>query len=817
MINKTIAHYRITAKLGQGGMGEVYRATDTKLDRDVAIKVLPQEICDDPARRKRFLKEAKAASSLNHPNVCTIYEVGETEDGQPFLAMEFLPGQTLDLLAENKPLENEKVVDIGSQIADALDAAMQAGIIHRDIKPANIHRDAQGRVKVLDFGLAKRMDSAPTPDASTAEQTEAGKLMGTPSYMSPEQARGEDLDHRSDLFSAGIVLYQLTTGRLPFEGSTLAETVEKITHTQPEAIARFNYEISPELERIIRKCLEKKPEDRYQSARELLIDFRRLQRDSSTQEAALPEKQHSWKAFIALAGVAVVAMVLLGIWWSRRDAGLSDAFRFGKSVAVLPFRSDEEFRFVADGLGEELAGGLSRLDNIERVPPFSSSERLKGDALDLESIANQLRVSTLLQGSIRRAAQTLMISAELVEPYSDSLIWQETYEYDQVTEVPFRIYKEIAQSIAQALDIELSSEQEATLMTAHTTNPRAWQAYLEGRSFWARRGPDLWRARNLFNLALSCDSATGREESSEFALAWVGLSDTYMQMATYGLMRPAHAFPKAIEYANMALKINPTLGDAYATLGFCQLFYEADLVASDRSFQEALKLNPRDIEALHWYMYNLSVRGRHAQAIATCEKACEIDPQSDIALHHLSLALYVAEEIQRAEEEFGKLVARSPDVWLWHMGLGWVLLEGNDPQEAVRELELAVQLSGRLSWALSGLGRAYASAGHRDDALHILDELEARSQTEYVNALYFCELYIAIGEHGKAMEKLREAVDLREAVFTIHFWPLYRPLWKEPAFIELVNQIGVARYDSATGRFEAVEQAQDKLNGMEIP
>ncbi len=278
MINSTIAHYRITAKIGQGGMGEVYRATDTKLDREVAIKILPQEICDDPARRKRFLYEAKAASSLNHPHVCVIYEVSETDDGRPFIAMEFLPGQTPDLLPRDKTLDDESVVEIGSQIADALDAANQAGIIHRDIKPANVHRDARGRVKVLDFGLAKRTDTAPSSDATTVEHTEPGKLMGTPSYMSPEQTRCDTIDHRSDLFSLGILLYELTTGRLPFDGASIAETMEKITRDPPEAIARFNYEVSSELERTIHKCLEKKPDHRYQTVRETEMETK-LNRD----------------------------------------------------------------------------------------------------------------------------------------------------------------------------------------------------------------------------------------------------------------------------------------------------------------------------------------------------------------------------------------------------------------------------------------------------------------------------------------------------------------------------------------------------------
>ena len=806
MIGTTISHYRITAKLGQGGMGEVYRATDTKLDREVAIKILPQEICDDPARRRRFIKEAKAASALNHPNVCTIYEVGETEDGQPFIVMELLPGQTLDSLAENKPLDDETVVEIGSQIADALDAAHQAGIIHRDIKPANIHRDAQGRVKVLDFGLAKRMDSTPTADASTADETEPGKLMGTPSYMSPEQARGEALDHRSDLFNVGIVLYQLTTGRSPFQGATMADTVEKITHTQPEAIARFNYEISGELERIVRKCLEKKPQDRYQSARELLIDLRRLQRDSATQTATLPGGQRSQKVRAAVIGVAVVAILCAGIWWSRRDALPSEAFRYGKSVAVLPFQTEEEFQYVSDGLGRELSGRLNRLESIERIPPFSSSDRLRGDSLDLKGIAEQLKVSTLLRGSIQRTAQALLISAELINPYSNSLIWSDTYPYDQVKEVPFRMYQEIARSIAQALNIELSGEQEAALMVEHTSNARAWQAYLEGRYYWAKRGSDLWRAKRLFELALSFDSPTGQEKDSEFALAWVGLADTYTQLAGYSLMPTNESFPQAIEHAEHALSLNPSLGDAHATLGFCQTFSQGDLSAATRSFQLAQRFNPRDARAHYWQMWTLLSLGREAEAIATCEEACRIDPLSDLALYHLCYAYWMTGEIENAERASRKLVSRTPDLWLGHMMLARALLGKGNPQEAVQAAELAVKLSGRIPMPLGVLGQTYAAAGLTNDAKDLLNELTRRFHAEKVRGgPHLAGLLIALGDDDKAIEQVRNSVQQGHQLFVLHFWPDYRSLWKDPRFIELVNQAGIARYNPETEKFEVVE------------
>jgi len=809
MINQTITHYRITAKLGQGGMGEVYRATDTKLEREVAIKILPQEISDDPVRRKRFIREAKAASALNHPHVCVIYEVSETEDGCPFIAMEFLPGQTLDLLPTNKPLDDESVVEVGSQIADALDAANEAGIIHRDIKPANIHRDGRGRVKVLDFGLAKRTDSAPTPDASTAEHTEAGKLMGTPSYMSPEQTRCETLDHRSDLFSLGVLLYELSTGRPPFEGASMAETVEKITHAQPEAIARFNYSVCPELERIIRKCLEKKPDHRYQSARELLIDLKRLERCSSTREAVLSPKQKPWKTVATVAAVVPIACLLLGIWWSQGEAIPAEALQHGKSVAVVPFKSHEEFHILADGLGYELSGRLSQVPSIKRIAPFNSSDRLRGDDLDLKAIAEELEVSTLLRGRIERSPrqdQGLQVRAELINPYSNSLMWHGTYPYDSVKGLPWSMFQEMVLAIAEKLNIELSSEQEAALMTAHTESPEAYDYYLKGRYYWAKRGPDLWRAKLFFELALSFDSHTGQKKDSEFALAWVGLADTYTLLAGYGLMPPNEAYPRAIEYADRAAKINDKLGDAHSTLGLCRTWFQGDLSKAMESFKQAQKLNPQDVRAYYWQMWPLFSLGQEAGAVAACKKACRIDPLSDGALYHLCYAYWITGDFESAERAGTKLTSRTPDLWLGHMMLARAFLGKGNAQGAVEAAEKSVDFSERQPMSLGVLGQAYAAAGRTSEANDLLQELEAQLQTETSDRWTIIGLLIALDENDKAIEQSRHAVQQRHLLFWLHFWPDFHPLWKDPRFIDLVNQAGIVRYNPDTETFEPVEQ-----------
>jgi len=809
MINQTIAHFRITSKLGQGGMGEVYRATDTKLDREVAIKILPQEISDDPIRRKRFIKEAKAASALNHPHVCVIYEVNETEDGCPFIAMEFLPGQTLDLLPANKPLDDETVVEIGSQIADALDAANQAGIIHRDIKPANIHRDGRGRVKVLDFGLAKRIDQALSqgPQGTTLDMTEAGKLLGTPSYMSPEQTRCETLDHRTDLFSLGVLLYELTTGRLPFEGSSIAETVEKITHEQPEAIARFNYGVSPELERIIRKCLEKKPDHRYQSSRELLIDLKRLQRDSSTQEATLPEKRHSWKAFIALAGVAVLALVLLGIWWSQRDALPLEAFRHGKSVAVIPFKvQSEDMTIFAEGLCEGLANALGGVEQFDRIPPWSSSSSFRQESSNKRQMAETMQVSTILEGSIIQGAGNQMrISATLINPFSGrsgAVMWGGNYDHSQSTDLPFAIQDEITRSIVESLRLELEDDPARQFVKRYTKSPEAYDSYSKGRFFWKQRGAGLKKAERYFELALLFDSPTGSIEDSNMAPAYVGLADTFNMQAFYGMTPSRSAGERALRYVKKALEIDDQMAEAYAALAWLKLHAGDGGVGAAQAFEKAIELDDRLASARYWYGTYFFLTGDYENARKRALEALKIDPVSEstrtLAAMQLQGARYYEESLDILKDVLGD----NPDFMLAHYVIGLTHTSMQRQEAGITSLGKAARLSGQQPFVMASLAYAHALAGNVDDARQILASLGSSVDRGVFIASQVAATALSLGEKETCYELLEQS--LREYGSNPWLWHYdwFVTLRSEQRFIEIVERSGLLKYNEATQAFE---------------
>ena len=812
MINSTITHYRITAKLGQGGMGEVYRATDTKLDRDVAIKILPGEISQDADRRKRFIKEAKAASSLNHPHVCTIYEVSETADGQPFIAMEFLPGQTLADFAGGKPLDNEKIVAIGTQIADALDAAHSAGIVHRDIKPENIHIDSQGRVKVLDFGLAKIAHTRPVSEISTAEMTEPGKLMGTPDYMSPEQARSQEVDHRSDLFSVGIVLYELTTGRLPFSGSGLVETMEKITGTQPEAMARFNYEITPELERIIRKCLEKNPEDRYQTARELLIDLRRLQRQSGTTTVIHPEKQRSWwGTWAATISVALLGMVLLGTWWSRQNSPPGTP-QYGKSVAVIPFKvTSEDITFFADGLCEELANALGRVEQFDRIPPWSSSSSFREDAPSMKKMAEAMEVSTLLEGSLEKMGDQLRIRAALVDPFrgrSGTLIWSGTYDHNQ-SELPFAIQDEIARSIVEKLRLELEDDPARQFVQRYTESPEAYDCYLKGRYFWNQRGPGLEKAKKWFELALLYDSPTGSADDSQMAPAYVGLADTYNLQAFYGLIPFRAATTKARQYVDRALDIDDRLAEAYATLGWSEM-NAGNAAKAEAAFERSIQLNDRYVPAHQWYSSFHNAIGNRDRSGFLARKAVELDPLSDFTktVSAWQLSSVAPED---AIVVIDDAIAHQPDFALAHFIRGTTLLFQDQVEAAVPSCEAAVRHSGELAFYQATLALAYARSDRRSEALQALHKAQAKSSMGPTQIVTVAAAYLALGDKERCYDTLEQGLSTTGCLpWLLSRWIFLDALQTEPRFIDIVNRSGLLKYNEATQAFEVNTEPRNR-------
>ncbi|NQV35715.1 MAG: protein kinase, partial [Phycisphaeraceae bacterium] len=750
-------------------------------------------------------------ASLNHPNIAVLYGIEES-GGAHALIMELVEGETLGDFAGGKPLDNEKIVAIGSQVADALDAAHSAGIVHRDIKPENIHIDSQGRVKVLDFGLAKIAHTRPVAEISTVEMTEPGKLMGTPDYMSPEQARSHEVDHRSDLFSVGIVLYELTTGRLPFSGNGLVETMEKITGSQPEAMARFNYEITPELERIICKCLEKKPEDRYQTAKELLIDFRRLQRQSITQTSIRTEKHRSWwGTWAAMISVAILGMVLLGTWWSRQNSP-SDTFQYGKSVAVIPFKvKSEDMAFFADGLCEELANALGRVEQFDRIPPWSSSSSFREDAPSMKKMAEAMEVSTLLEGSLEKMGDQLRIRAALVDPFrgrSGTLIWSGTYDHNQ-SELPFAIQDEIARSIVEKLSLELEDDPARQFVQRYTENPEAYDCYLKGRYFWNQRGPGLEKAKHWFELALLYDSPTGSLDDSEMAPAYVGLADTYNLQAFYGLIPYRAATIKARQYVDRALQIDDRLAEAHATLGWSEM-NAGNGARAETAFKKAIRLNDRYVPAYQWYASLHTATGNLDKIGPLARKAVELDPLSDFTKTVSAWQLSrVAPE--KAIAIVDVAITNRPNFALAHYVRAQTLQAQDQVEAAIGSYESAVRLSGELAFYQAALAQAYAMSGRRSEALQALRKAQAGPSMGPTQIVAVADAYLTLGEEERCYDTLeRGQANTGCLPWLVAPGPYLEPIQTEPRFIDIVERSGLLKYNSSTQQFEANTEPRKK-------
>jgi eukaryotic-like serine/threonine-protein kinase len=771
MVGKTISHYRILEKLGGGGMGVVYEAEDLKLHRHVALKFLPQELENDPGARERFQREAFAASALNHPNICTIYEIDEA-NGQHFIAMELLQGQTLKHLVSGKPVAIDQVLDWGAEVIDALDAAHAKGIVHRDIKPANIFVTDRGHAKVLDFGLAKvgrKENRAPgvgasdLPTASEQDLTSPGTALGTVAYMSPEQVRGEELDARTDLFSFGLVLYEMATGRLAFPGNTSGVIFHAILSQAPVSPLRLNPQIPPKLEEIINKALEKDRKLRYQSAADLRTDLARLKRDTDSGRSVVGASsaeapvQSRWspKAGLWIAAILLVAALAGAGWFYKSRVNGGETI---DSVAVLPFvnaSADPNTEYLSDGITESLINSLSQLPHL-KVMSRDSAFMYKGKETDARTVGQALGVRAVFKGRVMQRGDDLEISAELVDARDNSHIWGQ--QYSRKSSDIFVLQGELAKEMTSMLRMRLTGDDEKRISKSYTVNPEAYQDYLKGRYWWNKTTEEGYKQGiEYFQQAIAKDPT--------YALAYSGLADCYSLLASNGgFVPPKQSFPRAKDAAMKALAIDGTLAEAHTSLGYIQTMYDWDWLGAEREFQRAIALNPSYAEAHYYYGIALRNMGRLEEAIAEIKRAAELDPFSLLINRGLGLAFYTARQYNQAIEQERRTLELDPNYINARRTLGMTYVQKLMYKEAIAEFEKALVISPDNPYVISELGYGFALSGRRVEAQKTLDRLNELAKQKYVPASYSVMIYAGLGEKDKALDWLEKSYQERYIV-----------------------------------------------------
>jgi serine/threonine protein kinase/Flp pilus assembly protein TadD len=795
-----LGRYEIRSPIGKGGMGEVYLAQDTQLERTVALKLLPPDVAQDQQRMNRFVREAKATAALSHPNIAHIYEIGEA-DAVTFIAMEYVEGRTLRQYMKSAHIPLDEALDIALQVASALGEAHAAGIIHRDIKPENIMLRPDGYVKLLDFGLAKLVEKHPqephTLDEATTLliQTNPGMLMGTVTYMSPEQARALEVDARTDIWSLGVVLYEMVAGQVPFPGQTTTDMLVSILEHRPRALSKAMPEIPIDLDRIITKAMAKRRESRYRSAMDFVAAIKSLRQEMEFKAKLARSLNLDARATEAITQYDTKAMLPSGqeLSAASKNTGRTSVSQRRRrprrkaidSLAILPLGNDSgehDMEYLSDGITESIINNLSQLPKL-RVMARATVFRYKGREVDPLQVGQELNVRAVLTGTVFHLNENLLIRTELVDTTDGSRLWGEQYNR-QMTDI-FAIQEEIAREISEKLRFKLTGEEQQQLAKRHTDNPEAYRLYLKGRYNWNKRTPEGFKLGiEYFKEAIDLDSG--------YALAYAGLADSYNMLGNYSELPPRDAFPRAKTAAIKALRIDETLAEARASLAYVMNGYDWDWKGAGEEFKRAIELKPNYATAHYWYAtVHLAALGRLDEAISEMTEAKELDPLSLIINTNLGWIYYFARRYDDAVEQIHKALRIDENFNVAYFKLGQVYERQGRYEEAIAQYRRAMQLSSNL-WIMPGLAHALAMMGRRDEALRVLDELKAMSRERYVSPYFIAEVYRGLGEIDLTFEWLNKAYDDRsDWLVWLGVEPSLDGLRSDPRFTDLMRRVGL--------------------------
>ncbi|MGH9874435.1 MAG: protein kinase domain-containing protein [Pyrinomonadaceae bacterium] len=822
-----LGRYEIRSKIGEGGMGEVYLAEDVRLHRKVALKILPSEVAANKDRMRRFEQEAQAAAALNHPNIAHIYEIGE-HDGTNFIAMEFIDGVTLREKIHREHAELRKLLRYLQQVAEGLAKAHAAGIVHRDLKPDNVMITRDGHAKILDFGLAKlseqtkRQGVEPQEEAPTAVMQRAlstpGLVMGTVGYMSPEQAQARGVDHRSDIFSFGCLLYEVATGQRAFESESTIDTLHKIVHAPVSLVKDVNPAAPADLTRIVRRCLAKDPDERYQSIRDAAIELRDVRRElegaaelettvppsavgsgvtsttngaASVSDAPLSTAPVSSAEYIVtgikrhkVVTVSVLIALVLG------SLGLA-AYLRGRntevaidSIAVLPFvnqSGDPDTEYLADGLTESIINNLTRLPSL-KVIARSSVFRYKGRDTDPMKAGGELGVRAVLTGRLLQRGDSLMVSAELVDVRDNKQLWGE--QYNRKVADALAVQQEISREITEKLRLRLSGEEQQRLVRRDTANPEAYQFYLRGRFYWNKRTADgIRKAIEQFQQAI--------ERDPNYALGYVGLADCYTLLEEYAGVPSSETLPKARAAADRALQLDDTLAEAHTSSASIYL-HQWRWAEAEQEFRRAISLNPNYPTTHHWFSVYLMTKRRFDEAQKEIKRAQELDPLSPIIGINVANLYLLSGDADPAVEQCKRVIELDPGFPGGPAQLGIAYLRQRRYEEAIAGFQKAAELTGRASDSLSDLGNAYAVAGKRAEALAILKELEARYARREATERDVAYVYAGLDDRDRTFEWLEKSFQQRSGSLSAVTWQFgFEALRSDPRYADLVRRMGL--------------------------